>query len=70
MRAYKEATRLFTNHPGRCAATPPLKGGEWTPSRNLPDSRPPRVATCRTVLINSQFHPKFDSYRGICGTTR
>src|SRR5215468_8398893 len=27
-RAYKEATRLFTNHPGRCAATPPLKGGE------------------------------------------
>src|SRR5215475_12238797 len=27
-RAYKEATPLFTNHPGRCAATPPLKGGE------------------------------------------
>src|SRR5215475_669005 len=24
-RAYREATRLFTNHPGRCAATPPLK---------------------------------------------
>jgi hypothetical protein len=27
-RAYKEATRPFTNHPGRCAASPPLKGGE------------------------------------------
>ena len=26
----KEAVRPFTNHPGRCAATPPLKGGEWT----------------------------------------
>jgi len=24
----KEATRLFTNHPDRCAAAPPLKGGE------------------------------------------
>src|SRR5215475_7641919 len=24
-RAYREAPRLFTNHPGRCAATPPLK---------------------------------------------
>src|SRR5215470_20204741 len=21
--------RDLTNHPGRCAATPPLKGGEW-----------------------------------------
>jgi len=29
-RAYKEATRPLTNHPGRCAASPPLKGGEWT----------------------------------------
>src|SRR5215475_11817730 len=29
----KEATRLFTNHPGRCAATPPLKGGDFA-SRN------------------------------------
>src|SRR6516164_1922551 len=27
---YKEATRPFTNHPGRCAASPPLNGGEWT----------------------------------------
>src|SRR5215475_13108151 len=24
----RSATRLFTNHPGRCAASPPLKGGE------------------------------------------
>src|SRR5215831_14781833 len=30
--AHKEATRLITNHPGRCAASPPLEGGEWAHS--------------------------------------
>src|SRR5215471_20126594 len=40
-RAYKEATRPFTNHPGRCAATPPLKGGEWGRNRTrLPPVKP------------------------------
>ena len=28
-RAFIRRLRDFTNHPGRCAATPPLKGGEW-----------------------------------------
>src|SRR5215475_6532868 len=65
-RAYKEATRLFTNHPGRCAATPPLKGGECHRFRNcLPHAitrtqtfmrtTSTHFATCRTVLITNQF---------------
>jgi hypothetical protein len=32
----KEAARPFTNDPGRCAASPPLKGGEWGLFRDGP----------------------------------
>src|SRR5215471_3189296 len=57
----KVATRPFTNHPGRCAAAPPLKGEEWaatTPeliaiSDNSSIRTPPCYDYCCTSVSKS-----------------
>src|SRR5262245_5318426 len=44
----------MTNHPGRCAATPPLKGGEWTRLETKPipllSKGWPRSGRARSIL--------------------